>query len=85
MAVMQPRENVCISTQIENITGFLFVCYPVCVSVGACICYLITTGLFMTCRLSGDQTLVLIRKDLFSLVLDDVRMNVLIVFMLKLD
>jgi len=26
MAVMQPRENVYISTQIENITEFVFVC-----------------------------------------------------------
>ncbi len=31
MAVMQPRENVYISTQIENITEFVFVC--VCVYV----------------------------------------------------
>lgn len=26
MAVMQPKENVCVSTQIENITEFVFVC-----------------------------------------------------------
>lgn len=26
MAVMQPRENVYISTQIENITDFVFTC-----------------------------------------------------------
>lgn len=32
MAVMEPRENVCVSTQIENITEFVFVCIPACVS-----------------------------------------------------
>lgn len=30
MAVMEPGENVYISTQIENITEFVFVCSCVC-------------------------------------------------------
>lgn len=40
MAVMQPRENVYISTQIENITESVFVCLwvQVCVYVHSRVC-----------------------------------------------
>ena len=38
MAVMQPRENVYISTQIENITESVFVCVFECACVCVCAC-----------------------------------------------
>lgn len=37
MAVMQPRENVYISTQIENITESVFVCVFECACVCVCV------------------------------------------------
>ena len=55
MAVMQPRENVYISTQIENITESVFVCVfecaCVCVCVRACRRLVCATSLLSTVSL----------------------------------